>query len=122
MRLTQEAKAMISPDELRRMALALPEAEERETWGEATFRVRDKIFLMLGPDEQQASIKASLLEQSQLVASDPETFAVAPYTGRFGWVSVRLARVDPGLMNELIVNAWRTTAPKRLAATHDSGR
>jgi len=33
-------------DRLRRICLALPEAEERETWGDPTFRVRDKIFAM----------------------------------------------------------------------------
>ena len=35
--------------QLRRMCLSLPEVEERETWGEATFRVRDKIFAMGAP-------------------------------------------------------------------------
>ena len=35
-------------DRLRAICLALPEAAERETWGHATFRVRDKIFAMAG--------------------------------------------------------------------------
>lgn len=107
---------MITADELRAIALSLPEAEERETWGEATFRVRDKIFAMLDPDGGRASIKTSPAEQAHLVAANPETFAVAPYTGRFGWVTVRLASADPGLVHELLAGAWRRTAPKRLAA------
>jgi hypothetical protein len=113
---------MITAEEVRRVALSLPEAEERETWGEATFRVRDKIFLMLSPSEETASVKASPVEQEQLVASDPQTFAIASYTGRFGWVSVRLATVDPDLMREIITAAWRRTAPRRLAAAYDAGR
>ena len=40
---------------VRRFALSLPEAEELETWGEATFRVRNKIFMMLGSDGRRAS-------------------------------------------------------------------
>jgi hypothetical protein len=104
---------------VRRIALGLPEAAERETWGEATFRVRDRIFVMLSPDGSRASVKASLGEQAALVGSDPETFAVAQYTGRFGWVSVTLSRVDPEEMRELVVDAWRRTAPRRLVAAFE---
>ena len=46
-------------DDVRRIALGLPEAEERITWDvDITFRVRDKIFAMGGPDGTHASIKA----------------------------------------------------------------
>jgi len=108
---------MITPDQLRALALSLPEAEERATWGEATFRVREKIFVIMSPEAQTASVKASLDEQAQLVAMDPDTFAIAPYTGRYGWVQVQLARADPDLLDDLITSAWRQTAPKKLAAT-----
>jgi hypothetical protein len=82
----------------------------------ATFRVRDKIFAISSPDGDTASIKASLDDQSGLVAMDPDTFAVAAYTGKYGWVRVRLAGVPPELAERLITNAWRRTAPKRLVA------
>jgi hypothetical protein len=111
---------MITAEELRQVALSLPEAEERETWGEATFRVRDKIFVTLSANGQVAGVKASLEDQEELIASDPQTFAVAHYTGRFGWVSVQLSTVDPGEMRELIIEAWRRTAPKRLVAAYDA--
>lgn len=112
----------MTADELRRFALSLPETEERETWGEATFRVRDKIFAMLRGDGDTASIKATLSAQDILVRSDPETFAIAPYTGRFGWVAVHLATVDPDLMHRIVADAWRQTAPKRLVAAFDACR
>jgi hypothetical protein len=100
--------------QLQRICLALPEVEERETWGEATFRVRGKIFAISSPDGDTASIKASLDDQSGLIAMDPDTFAVAAYTGKYGWVRVRLAGVPPELANRLIRDAWRRTAPRRL--------
>lgn len=103
--------------QLRRLCLALPEVEERETWGEATFRVRDKIFVMGAPEGKVVSIKASLDDQAGLVAMDPSVFAVSAYTGRFGWVNVKLAKVRPELAQRLVTNAWKRTAPKRLAAT-----
>jgi hypothetical protein len=107
-------------DAVRRIALSLPEAEERETWGEATFRVRDKIFVILGSGGR-ASVKASVQEQSALVGTDQETFQIAPYVGRFGWVSVALGSVDRDEMRELVTEAWRLTAPKRLVAAFDEG-
>jgi YjbR len=50
---------MITADELRQVVLSLPEAEERETWGQPTFRVRDRMFAVLSDDGQQASVKAT---------------------------------------------------------------
>ena len=98
--------------EFRRLCLLLPEAEEIETWGEATFRVRGRIFAMGSPEGGSVSVKASLDDQAGLVAMDPKTFAVSAYTGRFGWVRVTLARLGPELGERLIRNAWERTAPR----------
>ena len=106
------------------MALALPEVEERETWGHPTYRVRDKIFASMSAGKDGvgvvAGLKATLEEQADLIAAYPESFSVAKYVGRHGWVTVNLMTVDSDLMRELIINAWRRTAPKRLVAAHDT--
>jgi hypothetical protein len=101
--------------EFRRVCLSLPEAEEIETWGETTFRVRGRIFAMGSPEGGSVSVKASLDDQAGLIAMDPKTFAASAYTGRFGWVRVTLARLGPELGERLIRNAWERTAPRRLA-------
>ena len=101
-------------EKFRRLCLALPEAVERETWGEATFRVRGKIFAMGSPEGTRVSVKASLDDQAGLVAMDPKTFEVSAYTGRFGWVSVRLSRLTIRLGEQILQNAWERTAPRRL--------
>lgn len=104
--------------DVRRIALALPEAEEKLTWEtDVTFRVRDKIFAIGGEGADRVSIKASLEEQAELLEMDTVTFAKSAYVGRFGWVTVDLDRVDPALLESLLRGAWRRTAPKRLAAT-----
>ena len=100
--------------EFRHLCLDQPEAEELETWGEATFRVRGRIFAMGAPEGSSVSVKASLDDQAGLVAMDPKTFAASAYTGRFGWVSVRLSRLRPPLAEKLVKNAWERTAPRRL--------
>ena len=105
-------------DDVRRLALALPETEERVTWDtDITFRVRDKIFAIGGEGATGVSIKAGLETQAELLEMDPATFAKSAYVGRFGWVTVDLDRVDPSLFASLIRAAWRRTAPKKLAAT-----
>ncbi len=105
-------------DDLRRLAMALPEGEERRTWEvDITFRVRDKIFAIMGQDGAQASVKATLEAQQALVASEPETFSVSAYTGRYGWTTV-----VPEELGDLVEDAWRRTAPKRLVAVYDAPR
>jgi hypothetical protein len=113
---------MMTLDQLRAIALALPGAEERETWGEITFRVRDKIYVICASEGERASVRTTMEEQAALTGSMPETFSIAPYTGRYGWTAVHLASVELAMMAELITDAWRRTAPKRLAATLDAGR
>ena len=76
----------------------------------------------MSDDGQEASVKATRQEQAALVSAAPETFGIPAYVGRHGWVSIQLATVDPAEVRELIVEAWRQTAPKRLVAAYDSGR
>ncbi|MBY8877789.1 MmcQ/YjbR family DNA-binding protein [Actinacidiphila acidipaludis] len=111
---------MVTFEEFAGLALALPQAHERITWGsEHTFRVGEKIFAMGAPESAHVSLKASLEDQSELMAADPETFSSAPYVGRFGWVRVALARADAGELAELLTEAWRRTAPKRAVKAFD---
>lgn len=108
-------------EEFRRLCLSMPEVEERETWGEATFRVRGRIFAMGGRDGGYVSVKASLDDQSGLIELDPMTFSASAYTGRFGWVSVSLSRVGRALAQRLVENAWERTAPRRTIALRTRG-
>jgi hypothetical protein len=102
---------------LRPICLALPEAEERETWGEPTFRVRDKIFCMHRTDTGEPALwcKAPPGSQAILVGADPRRFFVPPYVGPRGWVGMRLdGKVDWREVALLVTRSYRMTAPKRL--------
>jgi hypothetical protein len=67
---------------------------------------------MGSPDGEFVSVKATPDDQSALVEMDPKTFAPAAYTGRYGWVRVRLAGVGPDLAQQLVKNAWERTSQK----------
>lgn len=105
---------MPTAKDFRQAALSLPEVEERETWGQATFRVREKMFALLAGDGRSASVKATKTAQAALLASDPEIFFKPAYVGVHGWVGIHLARVDADELRELLTEAWLLTAPKRL--------
>ncbi|MCC7371614.1 MAG: MmcQ/YjbR family DNA-binding protein [Chloroflexi bacterium] len=109
-------------DRLREICLAFPEASERETWGHATFRIREKIFAMAGDDPGywRVSCKARPGMQAALVASDPDRFFIPAYVGPKGWVGIALTDdVDWDHVADLIEESYRMTAPKRLLAQWD---
>jgi predicted DNA-binding protein (MmcQ/YjbR family) len=104
---------------LREICLGLPEATERETWGHATFRVREKIFAMGGDDtgHWRISCKARPGMQAALVEARPDRFYVPAYVGSKGWLGIDLGDgVDWDEVADLIEESYRMTAPKRLAA------
>jgi predicted DNA-binding protein (MmcQ/YjbR family) len=106
-------------ERLRAICLALPEAEERETWGDPTFRVRDRIFAMEKRGDGRVSVWCKAPEGSQmvLVGADPQRFFVPPYVGSKGWIGVRLdRRPDWGEIAAIVRRSYKLIAPKKLAA------
>lgn len=108
-----------TPEQVRATALALPETTERPAWGRPSFRVRDKIFASMPPEEYEIALMISDDEKAGLLAADPETFSVPPHYVNSRMVVVQLATVDPDELRELLVEAWRIRAPKRLVAEFD---
>lgn len=114
---------------VRKLALALPEAHEAEAWGTETFRVRNKMFAMFSAADSSHSggrpavwVKAAPGNQDLMVRAFPHRFFVPPYMGPSGWVGVWLdGDCDWSELRELLSDAWRLTAPKRLAAQHPAG-
>ena len=118
----------VTGDEVRALCLSLPESTEKETWGDAdnpghpTFRVKDKIFVIMAVDGSGGSVKASTEEQTALLSSFPDAAKYAAYTGRYGWVDLDFAGIPDDVLRETIEGAWARTAPKRLAADRRATR
>jgi predicted DNA-binding protein (MmcQ/YjbR family) len=107
---------------LRAICLALPDAVEKEAWGDPTFRVRDRIFAMEKRGDGRVSLwcKAPAGSQMVLVGADPERFFVPPYVGHKGWVGMCLDRgPDWDEVAALVRRSYRLVAPKSLAARVD---
>ena len=103
---------------LRTICLALPEAEERETFGGPTFRVREKIFAMETGRDGPPSFwcKAPPGSQAVLVGADPARFFVPPYLGSKGWIGMRLdGGPDWAEVEAIVRRSYRLIAPRKLA-------
>ncbi|WP_433377163.1 MmcQ/YjbR family DNA-binding protein [Actinoplanes sp. CA-142083] len=114
----------ITYEQLREWALALPGTQEVfvEGWGHPTLRYGDKMFAAGSPESSHASVKASLEEQAELIAGAPDVYEVAAYTGRYGWVRVDLTKADARELRQVVTEAWRRTAPKRVVKAYDSAQ
>lgn len=112
---------MATAAQFRKLALALPEVEEKSHFGKPDFRVRNKIFSGLSADGVRANLKIVSKVQSVLVRSRPETFSFAPGAwGRSGWTYVELAQAERKELRELLLAAWRLIAPKSLVREYDA--
>lgn len=121
---------MASWDDVRRIALALPETSERSSREHAFWRVRDKGFVWerplrpadvraLGDDVPTGPILGVRVEhlgaKEALLADDPDVFFTTPHFDGYPAVLVRLDRIALDELNELIVEAWLARAPQRLS-------
>lgn len=106
----------MSPDDFRRLALALPEAVEQQHQGHPDFRVGGKVFASLGPREAWGMVAVTPDEQAALMDDDPDAFEpFAGAWGRRGCTKVLLdADPDEGRVRDALRAAWRARAPKRL--------
>lgn len=106
----------MTASDFRRLALALPETEERAHMDHPDFRVAGKIFATLGyPDQTHGMVKLSPEEQHYFCKDYPGTFVpVKGAWGRRGATSVNLKAAKKDALTKAIQAAWRNTAPKRL--------
>ncbi len=117
-------------DDVRRIALALPETSERLSRENAFWRVREKGFVWerplgktdiraLGENAPDGPILGARVEhlgaKEALLADDPDVYFTTPHFDGYPAVLVRLDRIALDELEELIIEAWLDRAPDRLA-------
>jgi hypothetical protein len=124
---------MASWDDVRRIALALPESSERPAYGRTSWRVRDKLFVWERP-LRPADLRAlgdgaptgpilgarveHLVAKEALIADDPQVFFTTPHFDGYPAILARLGRIPLDVLEEVIVEAWLARAPKRVARAY----
>src|SRR5688572_5280905 len=109
---------MVTAAQFRTLCLSLPGAEEKSHFGKADFRVANKIFAGFSEDPRRGYFKARAELREELLAAPSSPFAAAQGAwGQHGWTYVALPKVRLPLLRELVGDAWRLVAPKRMAAS-----
>jgi hypothetical protein len=125
--------AVSSWDDVRRIALGLPETSEQSRRGLAAWRVRDKLFVWERP-LRQSDLRAlgdaaptgpilgarveHVLAKEVLVADNPDVYFTTPHFDGYPAILVRLEQIGRGELEGVIVEAWLARAPKRLAKAY----
>lgn len=128
---------MVTWDEVREVAFALPEVSEGLSWGTISLRVRDKAFAWerplrgadlaaLGdaaPDGPILGVRVpDLGAKEALLASDPDVYFTIPHFDGYAAVLVRLDVITRPELEELLTEAWLCRAPKRLVKEWSASR
>jgi predicted DNA-binding protein (MmcQ/YjbR family) len=121
-------KVMVSPADrpkgnqgiLRTFALAYPGAHEEFPWGERVIKVKGKVFVFLGRDDQGLGLSVKLPQSRLMALGLPFASPTAYGLGKSGWVTVQFGpREKPpmDLMRAWIDESYRAVAPKKLVAS-----
>jgi hypothetical protein len=117
-------------DDVAEIALGLPEVAEEPTFGNRAWKVRKKLFVwerplrakeiqQLGdaaPDGEILGVRVPDEEaKASLLASEPEVYFTTPHFDGYPSVLVRLERIPRADLEEAIIEAWLSRAPKRVA-------
>lgn len=110
---------------LQRHSLDKPGAVEEYPWGDVAWKVRGKLFAVTGQGAAGVTVKASLEDQAVLVQH--RAIRIAPYVGRFGWVSIEIDDAETlalacKLIDESYAGVAGTGSSQRRAASPASPR
>jgi hypothetical protein len=101
--------------EVRRLALALPEATEEPHFHLTSFRVKGKIFATVAPDGSYMNVFVDDEQREIMVTVDPQTYETLKW-GKIGYLHVHLAAAKARDVKPLLRAAWERKAPKALRA------
>jgi hypothetical protein len=114
---------MVTVEQIRAVASALPRTNEGLVRGEVKFRVGRIVYLAISRDGSTMGFAFPKEWRNALVESEPEKFSLpSQHDMRYHWVDVRLERIDAGEMRELVEDAWAFTVPKRVAEDYAAKR
>lgn len=106
---------VMDAEDVRRIALSLPQTVEKEAWDMPTFRVAGKMFVTVPDDQTSFAVRCPRHERTELIAAEPEKFWVPPHEASSAWVRVRLdALEDLDELRDIVVDSWQQAAPEHL--------
>jgi hypothetical protein len=112
---------VISMADLREYAMPLPEVVEKPHFRLPGFRVADKLLAHMEKGDEHVIVCVGQEEAAAAAKNEPDVYSEVWRDGKiYVGLRVDLAKVTTKRMQELIENAWRNRAPKRVVAKFDS--
>jgi len=102
----------VSFEDVRRLALDLPGAEESTSYGTPAFKVNKKLFARFHQDGQSLVLPIDFADRELLIAEQPEIFYITNHYLNYPYVLVRLATVRRDQISGLLRQAWRRVAAR----------
>ena len=101
----------ISFDTVLQMGLALPDVEQSTTYGVPSLKVRGRMFacpaIHKSAEPQTLAVRIDFEQRGELMAADPETYYLTDHYVNYPVMLVRLSRVHPDALRDLLLMAWR---------------
>lgn len=100
----------ITYDTVRRMALTLPNVKESTSYGTPALKVKGKLFVRWRNEEDPDTIvlKMPFEQREGLMAEDAETYFITDHYRNYPWILVRLSKVHPDALRELLQIGYRS--------------
>jgi hypothetical protein len=105
--------------EIRDHALSLPKVTEEPHFDLSSFRIRGKIFATITADERYLHVFIDEDDRERAIAIDGANFEKLWWGKKVMGLRVHFMQADLDLVKELLTQAWRRKAPKRLLASFD---
>ena len=94
-------------EDVRKMALSLPKVVESTSYGTAAFKAGGKLLARLREDGETLVVGTTFEERAEMLAADPDTYYLTDHYVNYPWVLVRLSRVHPDGLQDLLARALR---------------
>src|SRR6476660_3002732 len=109
-------ESMVTIEEIRDVASALPRTNEGLVRGNVKFRVGWIVYRAISRDGSTMGFAFPKDWRNALVEAEPEKFSLpSEHDMRYHWVHVDLGKIDADEMRELVEDAWAFTVPNRVA-------
>lgn len=108
--------------DVRKMALLLEGVEEGTSYGTAAFKIRGKLIARLKEDGESLVVGTTFEEREEMMAAEPGTYYITDHYLKYPWVLVRLPKVHPDALRDLLKGAVRLAAASKRGSTKRTGR
>lgn len=100
--------------------LAFPGVQEGGSYGTPAFKVNGKLLARFHPDGESLVVKVEYSTREVLMGANPSTFYVTDHYRCWPYMLVRIANVDLDVLRQLLEDAWRNNASKRVVAAWEA--